>query len=190
MKALLHEIRKCTICADQLPHKPNPIVAFSNSSKLLIIGQAPGRRVHESSVPWDDPSGDQLRKWLNVDKESFYDTEKIALIPMGFCYPGHGKSGDLPPRSECAPAWHQKIMSQLKKVELTLLIGQYAQKYYLGEKFKTNLTDTVKAYEEYLPNLLPMPHPSPRNRIWVRKNEWFEKEIIPFLQEKVALLGI
>ena len=185
MKALLEEIKACTICADLLPHSPNPIVAGSPASKLLIIGQAPGRRVHESSVPWDDPSGNELRRWLDIDKSTFYDSNQIALVPMGFCYPGSAKSGDLPPRPECAEAWHTKLIGELKGVKLTLLIGQYAQKYYLGSSMKRNLTETVRAYAEYWPQFLPLPHPSPRNRIWQKKNEWFEQEIVPLLREKV-----
>lgn len=185
MEALLSEIRSCTICAQHLPQGPRPIVAGSNKSKLLIIGQAPGRRVYESGVPWDDPSGDHLRSWLGIDKDVFYDEDRIALMPMGFCYPGTGKSGDLPPRPECAEHWHQRMIDGLSGVELTLLVGQYAQKEYLGKRFKSNLTDTVKAFKEFEPTYLPLPHPSPRNRIWMKKNEWFELEILPFLKSKI-----
>ncbi len=186
MQELLAEIKGCRICAQHLPHEPRPVVAGSTSAKLLIIGQAPGRRVHESGVPWDDPSGDQLRKWLGIDSELFYDEAQIALMPMGFCYPGSGKSGDLPPRPECAPSWHDQLNTQLKSVKLTLLIGQYAQKYYLKEAFGKNLTETVRNYDSFLPTYLPLPHPSPRNRIWVKRNEWFETELIPKLKERVA----
>lgn len=185
MESLLREIRKCTICSQLLPHDPNPIVAGSPTSTLLIIGQAPGRKVHESSVPWDDASGKELRRWLDVDNSIFYDPDKVALVPMGFCFPGTGKSGDLPPRPECAEAWHAKLVGELKGVKLTLLIGQYALKYYLGSSMKRNLTETVRAYKEYWPQFLPLPHPSPRNRIWQKKNEWFEQEIVPLLREKV-----
>ena len=188
MEALLEEIQGCSICKVFLPHKPRPIVAGSINSRLLIIGQAPGRRVHESGIPWDDPSGDQLRKWLNVEKEVFYDTSKIGLMPMGFCFPGSGKSGDLPPRPECAPTWHERLIKAMSNVELTLLIGQYAQKHYLEKTFKKNLTETVNAFEDYLPNYLPLPHPSPRNRMWIKRNPWFEESLVPNLQERVAKL--
>ncbi len=186
MDGLLKDIRSCTICSEYLPKGPRPIVAGSDKSKLLIIGQAPGRRVHESGIPWDDPSGDHLRSWLSVDKSTFYDEDQIALMPMGFCYPGSGKSGDLPPRPECAEHWHDKMISGLKGVELTLLVGQYAQKHYLQKRFKSNLTETVRSFKDYKPEFLPLPHPSPRNRIWMKKNEWFEKEVLPYLQRRVA----
>ncbi len=188
MDKLLQEIRSCTICAEFLPEGPNPIVAGTEQSSLLIIGQAPGRRVHESGIPWNDPSGDQLRDWLDMDKRTFYDANQVALMPMGFCYPGTGKSGDLPPRPECAPNWHLKLLEALKGVKLTLLVGQYAQKYYLQNRFKTNLTETVRSYLDFTPKFLPLPHPSPRNRIWMKRNEWFGKEVLPYLKEKVKQL--
>lgn len=186
MNTLLDEIRSCTICEEYLPAGPRPIVAGNSKSKILIIGQAPGRRVHESGVPWDDPSGDQLRKWLNMDKDTFYNQDLVALMPMGFCYPGSGKSGDLPPRPECAQHWHQKMIDGLANVKLNLLVGQYAQKYYLGKRFKTNLTETVKSFKEFESEYLPLPHPSPRNRIWMKRNEWFEEEVIPYLKNKLS----
>lgn len=185
MKELLNEIRSCTICKDLLPHSPNPIINASVDSKILIIGQAPGRRVHESGIPWDDPSGDLLRKWLGISDEDFYNEKLIALVPMGFCYPGKGKTGDLPPRPECAEAWHSKLMASLTSVKLTLLVGQYAQKKYLKEKAKSNLTETVRAYKEYLPELIPLPHPSPLNRRWLKKNEWFQHDLVPHMEEIV-----
>lgn len=188
MKVLLSEIRQCRICENSLPHEPNPILSGSPNSKLLIIGQAPGRRVHESSVPWDDPSGRQLRDWLNISDSNFYDPNVTALVPMGFCYPGKGKTGDLPPRKECAEAWHDKVLAALKKVELTILIGQYAQKHYLKQDFKSNLTDTVRTFEDYMPSIIPLPHPSPRNRFWLTKNPWFEVELLPVLKVKVKSL--
>ena len=155
----------------------------SSSSKLVIIGQAPGIRVHESGIPWNDPSGERLREWLNMDKDSFYDTSKVAIVPMGFCYPGTGKSGDLPPRPECAPLWMNKVLSGIKGKPITLLIGQYAQKYFLKERRKKTLTETVQNWREYLPEYLVLPHPSPRNNIWLKKNPWFERDLVPELQK-------
>ncbi|MEQ8904191.1 uracil-DNA glycosylase family protein [Ekhidna sp.] len=163
-------------------HDPRPVVSASAQSKILIIGQAPGRKVHESGVPWDDPSGNNLREWTGLSNEVFYDSKIVALVPMGFCYPGSGKSGDLPPRPECAPLWHEKLLAQCKSIQLTLLIGQYAQKYYLGKNAKKTLTETVRSFKDYLPNYMPLPHPSPRNRIWMKKNPWFEEDLIPELK--------
>ncbi|MEQ9468106.1 MAG: uracil-DNA glycosylase family protein [Ekhidna sp.] len=186
MKALLEEIGSCTVCSSFFLHEPRPVVQASKSSKLLIIGQAPGRKVHESGIPWDDASGRNLRKWLGISDEVFYDEGKVALIPMGFCYPGSGKSGDLPPRPECAPLWHEKLMGHFNSLKLILLVGQYAQKYYLGDTARATLTETVKAYEEYLPRYLPLPHPSPRNQLWIKKNPWFELELLPHLKAQTS----
>lgn len=186
MNRLLTEIKACDICSSSLPLGANPVLQVSITSKLLIIGQAPGSKVHQSGIPWDDASGNQLRKWLNIDKETFYNPDLVALVPMGFCYPGKGASGDLPPRPECAPKWHDVLFKLMKDVELTLLIGQYAQGYYLKERIKQNLTETVRAYKEYLPNYLPLPHPSPRNRFWLTKNPWFEHEVLPILRENAT----
>jgi len=186
MKELLKEIRSCTACSSFFDYKPRPIVHASESNRIVIIGQAPGRRVHASGVPWDDASGKNLRSWLGIPDEIFYNERDIALIPMGFCYPGSGKSGDLPPRPECAPLWHDKLLSECKSVQLTLLIGQYAQKYYLGDKVQSNLTETVKSFQNYLPSYFPLPHPSPRNRIWMKKNPWFEEKVLPELKAMVA----
>ncbi|MFK7782959.1 uracil-DNA glycosylase family protein, partial [Psychroserpens sp.] len=155
-------------------------------SKIVIIGQAPGTKVHQSGIPWDDASGRQLRKWLDVSDEDFYDDTKFAIIPMGFCYPGKGKSGDLPPRTECAPQWHQQLFDEMKDVKLVILIGMYAQKYYLKENAKLTLTETVANYKDYLPKYFVLPHPSPRNRFWLSKNPWFDKEILPMLKSKVS----
>jgi uracil-DNA glycosylase len=185
MKKLLSEICNCKVCLPHLKDGVNPVLTAHSKSKLLIIGQAPGIKVHLSSIPWDDASGDRLRDWLGIDKPTFYDERKIAIIPMGFCYPGKGKSGDLPPRKECAPLWHPKLLAKTKKVELTLLIGQYAQQYYLGETKKKTLTATVQNFQSYLPKYLPLPHPSPRNNIWLKKNPWFAEEVLPVLREKV-----
>jgi uracil-DNA glycosylase len=186
MKRLLEEIRGCTICQAHLPLGPRPIVSLHPKSKILIIGQAPGTKVHASGVPWDDASGKELRRWLGVEPETFYDEKIFALMPMGFCYPGKGTSGDMPPRPECAPQWHKKILNNLKQIELTILIGQYSQAYYLGDRAKDNLTETVRAYKTFLPQFLPLPHPSPRNRIWQKKNAWFEKRVVPELQMLVS----
>lgn len=188
MNQLFEEIKNCKTCDGLLEAGVNPVIAASQSSKIIVIGQAPGRKVHLSGIPWDDQSGDNLRKWLGVDKEVFYDAEKIALIPMGFCYPGKGKSGDLPPRLECAPLWHLRLLSQMKNVKLTLLIGTYAQKYYLGKSAHSTLTETVRNYKVYMPRYLPLPHPSPRNNIWQRKNEWFGEEVLPELKNIVHQL--
>ena len=181
---LLKEIRHCDLCAAHLSEGVNPVLQAHKQTRLLIIGQAPGLRVHKTGVPWEDASGDRLRSWLGLDKAQFYG-ESVALVPMGFCYPGRGKSGDLPPRKECAPAWHEKLLEQLPNVQLTILIGQYAQNYYLPNRKKT-LTATVKNFSEYLPEFLVLPHPSPRNNIWLAKNPWFEQKVIPLLQERVT----
>lgn len=157
-------------------------------ARLLIVGQAPGRRVHETGIPWNDPSGDNLRAWLAMDRAAFYDTSCISIVPAGLCFPGSGKSGDLPPRPECAPLWQPRFRSALPRLELTLLIGQYAQAYYLGEALKENLTETVRGYREYLPEFFPLPHPSPRNRLWLRRNPWFARSVIPALRRRVNAL--
>ncbi len=185
MDQLLTQIRNCSHCTKHLPLGPRPIVAAHPESKIAIIGQAPGTKVHQTGVPWDDPSGKQLRKWLGVTEAQFYDERLFALIPMGFCYPGKGKSGDLPPRPECAPLWHEPLFQNMPNLKLTILIGQYAQRYYLGETMKKNLTETVRNHKSYLPSYVVLPHPSPRNRFWLSKNPWFEEEVLPKLQEKV-----
>ncbi len=182
---LLTDIETCEICKGKFPHNPRPVVSVSEHSKILVIGQAPGTKVHASGIPWDDASGRNLRKWLGVTDEQFYDTNLFGIVPMGFCYPGKGKSGDLPPRPECAPEWHEKILTKLKNVKLTLLIGLYAQAYYLGDARKKTLTETVANFEAYFPDYLPLVHPSPRNGIWMRKNPWFEEKIVPRLQETI-----
>lgn len=182
---LHQEIRACRHCVD-LPLGPNPVVSFSAQSRILIIGQAPGTVVHATGVPWDDKSGSNLREWLGVTDDTFYDTAYFGIVPMGFCYPGKGKSGDLPPRKECAPLWHDRIRQQIPDVKLTLLIGKYAQDYYLKKEMKRNLTETVRHYAEYLPEYFVLPHPSPRNNIWLKRNDWFLKEVIPSLKEVVS----
>lgn len=180
----LHDISHCQLCAQQLTHTPRPVVAAHTKAKLLIIGQAPGTKVHASGIPWDDASGRRLRQWLNIDSNTFYDEEKISIVPMGFCYPGKGRSGDLPPRPECAPQWHELVLSQLPNIQLTLLIGQYAQRYYLKKSYPT-LTENVQRWREHLPQYLALPHPSPRNQIWLKKNPWFEEDVVPALQQKI-----
>ncbi|MFJ3008277.1 uracil-DNA glycosylase family protein [Pseudomonas fluorescens] len=184
LEFLLKDIRKCTLCAEHLPLGPRPVVQASESSRILIVGQAPGRKVHASGVPFDDASGERLRDWMGVSKAIFYDPEVVAIVPMGFCYPGSGKSGDLAPRPECAPAWRERLLSQLTNVELTLVIGQYAQEYHLpGEQ--ANLTELVRNWRTYSDGLLPLPHPSPRNNIWLKRNSWFEEELLPELRLRV-----
>ena len=182
---LLKEVRACTHCAEHLPLGPRPIVRMKRSATLLIIGQAPGTKVHETGLGWNDRSGDRLREWLNVDRDTFYDESRIAIMPMGFCYPGVAKSGgDAPPRPECAPLWHDRLLAMLPNIELTLLIGQYAQARYLGKDKKKTMTETVKAWKEYLPHgFLPLPHPSWRNTGWLKKNPWFDKQILPVLRK-------
>ncbi|WP_041324727.1 uracil-DNA glycosylase family protein [Saccharophagus degradans] len=181
---LINQIRQCRDCEPELPLGARPIVRGAPNAKILIIGQAPGTKVHASGIPWDDASGRRLRQWMGIDDQAFYDESRIAIMPMGFCYPGKGRSGDLPPRPECAPKWHARMLASLPNIQLTLLIGQYAQKYYLKEGF-TNLTDTVKHWEDYLPHYFPLPHPSPRNQIWLKQNPWFEEIAIPELQRRI-----
>ena len=183
--SLLTEVRACTICEAHLALGPRPILQLHPKAKILIAGQAPGRKVHESGVPFDDASGKRLRGWLGVTPEVFYDPEQIALLPMGFCFPGTGKSGDLPPRPECAPAWRKQLLGQLRHLELTLVIGKYAQVYHFGES-SLSLTELVKSWSTYWPNKVPLPHPSPRNNIWLRRNPWFEAELLPSLQKRVS----
>jgi uracil-DNA glycosylase len=186
METLLTAIRSCAICKEHLPLGPNPIVTAHPDARVIIIGQAPGTKVHKTSIPWDDPSGKQLRKWLNCDTETFYDPTKVSLVPMGFCYPGKGKTGDLPPRPECAPEWHEQLLSKMPNIQLIILIGMYSQKYYLKGTAKKTLTETVRNYEEYAPKIIPLPHPSPRNRFWLTKNPWFDVEVVPMLKSAFA----
>lgn len=186
LKILMSEIRQCTECADDLPYGPRPVLAAGAQASMLIIGQAPGIRVHKSGVPWDDPSGERLRDWMGMTFDTFYDSTKVAIVPMGFCYPGTGKSGDLPPRKECAKLWHGQLLPLLTEVKLTLLIGQYAQRYVLADRRKSNLTETVKAWREFTPEYLPLPHPSPRNNIWLKKNDWFTGDVLPYLKRRVC----
>jgi len=188
LDSLLTEIRACRQCESTLPLGPRPILRAQTSARLLIVGQAPGTRVHETGIPWNDPSGNRLRDWLNLDRDTFYDESHIAIVPMGFCYPGKGSSGDLPPRPECRASWHPRLLPLLNQVELTLLIGSYAQAYYLGDRRKATLTETVRAWRDYGPAFIPLPHPSPRNQLWLRRNPWYEAELVPVLQARIRPL--
>lgn len=179
---LVDRVKACQICEGKLPLGPRPVFSIHPKSKILIIGQAPGTKVHATGVPWNDPSGEELRRWLNVDRDTFYNPEIFGIMPMGFCYPGRGKSGDLPPMPECAPNWHGQLKNLMPEISLSLLIGSYAQGYYLKDRMKQNLTETVRAFEEYLPEFFPLVHPSPRNRLWMKRNPWFEEKVIPELQ--------
>lgn len=185
LTTLLREVRSCTICAAQLPHGPRPVLQLHGEARILVAGQAPGRRVHESGIPFDDASGDRLRDWLGLSRERFYDPRSVAILPMGFCFPGSGRAGDLPPRPECAPAWRASLLRQLHALQLTLVIGQYAQAYHWPESGRS-VTDTVRAWREHWPETVPLPHPSPRNNLWLRRNPWFESELLPPLRERVA----
>jgi uracil-DNA glycosylase len=183
---LLRQVRACTHCAKHLPLGPNPVLHVGGKAKLLVIGQAPGTRVHKTGIPWNDPSGDNLRAWLGMTRDEFYDENNLAIMPMGFCYPGRKGSGDAPLRPECAPLWHEKVRALLPDIKLTLLIGNYAQAGYLKDRRKATLGETVKAWREYRKDgFIPLVHPSPRNRIWMKRNPWFEKEIVPALRKEV-----
>lgn len=186
LKSLLTEIRACRICEAHLPLGPRPVLVADVSAPILIAGQAPGTKVHASGIPWDDPSGDRLRDWLGVDKETFYNPKYFAIVPQGFCYPGKlAKGGDAPPRPECAQTWHPRLIPLLEKVKLTLAVGQYAHKYYLSSARKKTLTETVASHRNYAPDFLPLPHPSWRVVGWMKKNDWFEWEVIPELRVRV-----
>jgi uracil-DNA glycosylase len=186
---LLQEIRRCRICAAHLPLGPRPVLRVRPSARLLIIGQAPGTKVHASGIPWNDRSGDRLRDWLAVDRDVFYDERRVAVMPMGFCYPGvDANGGDLPPRPECAPRWHAQVLARLPRIELMLLVGSYAQAYYLGKQRRATMSETVQAWRDYAPDYLPLPHPSWRNTGWLKRNPWFERELVPELRARVHAL--
>jgi uracil-DNA glycosylase len=187
-EALLAEVRACRICAESLPLGPRPVLQFNPQARILIVGQAPGRKVHETGVPFNDPSGDRLRRWLGVARETFYDDTRIALLPMGFCYPGTGKSGDLPPRLECAATWRSALLAKLAQVQLTLVLGRHALDWHLPEAAGQSLNTVVERWRESWPRLLVLPHPSPRNIAWFKRHAWFEAEIIPALQARVKTI--
>lgn len=208
LEKLFEEIRRCELCKDQLPKGPKPIIRGSKTSRLLIIGQAPGVRVHNSGIPFNDPSGDRLRSWLGLSKDTFYNEDLVAIMPMGLCYPGTGQRGDLPPQKECAPQWHKQVLNHLPERQLTLLVGSYAQKYYLKPHYK-NMTAALRQWQEAINNKtsgldttqlntinktiydqesimrVPMPHPSPRNNLWLKNHPWFEEEILPSIRQEV-----
>ncbi len=187
LPTLLADVRACTICAEDLPSGPRPVLQVGSNARILIAGQAPGRRVHESGIPFDDPSGDRLRGWMGLSREQFYDGDLVAILPMGFCYPGTGRSGDLAPRPECAAAWRDRILAHLTEVRLTLVIGQYAQAWHLGTAAQ-GVTTVVADWRSRWPQVLPLPHPSPRNNRWLRTNPWFEAEVLPALNDRVRML--
>ncbi len=188
LDSLLKAVRACRHCAVHLPHGPRPIVQAGSNARLLIIGQAPGARVHASGIPWDDASGDRLREWLQVDKATFHDPQRVAIIPMGYCYPGKGASGDLPPRRECAQLWLDRLLASLPAIELTLLVGQYAQRHFLGAQAGAGVGATVAEFARFAPRYLPLPHPSPRNVAWFKRNPWFEGALLPILRNRARRL--
>ncbi|MBZ0106520.1 MAG: uracil-DNA glycosylase family protein [Sulfuricella denitrificans] len=188
LESLLDQIRACRVCEAHLPLGPKPVLRAAANAHLMIVGQAPGRRAHETGIPWNDPSGDRLRLWLNMSREMFYNEQRIAIIPTAFCYPGTGANGDLPPCPECAPLWHPQLRARLPQVRLTLLVGSHAQAYYLGRHRKKTLRATVQAWQEYQPEFFPLPHPSPRNQRWFKLNPWFEQDVLPALRRRVDAL--
>jgi uracil-DNA glycosylase len=183
---LLAEVAACAVCAPHLPLGPHPILQVSSGARLLIAGQAPGRTVHQRGVPFDDRAGDALRAWLGLDRAIFYDPERVAILPIGFCYPGRGRGGDLPPRPECAPLWQARLLAQMPSLRLTLLLGRHAQRHHLGGRCKPSLTETVRSFRDYLPAHFPLPHPSPRNRPWLQRHPWFGQQVLPALRAEVA----
>lgn len=188
LEQLLAEVRSCRACESHLPHGPRPVVQVGSSARILIVGQAPGAKVHESGIPFDDASGKKLRSWMGIGPEVFYDPAQIAIIPMGYCYPGRGQGGDLPPRKECAELWLDSLLKELPQVELTLLIGLHAQKHFLGPRRRSTLTETVTAWTDYAPRYFPLPHPSPRNIPWFQRHPWFEEQLVPVLRAGIAAL--
>lgn len=185
LERLLVDVRACTLCAARLPQRPRPVLQIGRAARILIASQAPGRKVDRSGVPFDDASGDRLRQWMGIDRATFYDPDIVAILPMGFCYPGRAGSGDLPPRPECAPAWRSRLMSHLPALQLTLVIGQHALAWHLGPSARRTLTETVRFWREYGPAMLPLPHPSPRNNLWLQRHPWFERDVVPALRSRV-----
>ena len=185
LESLLEQVRACKLCAGHLPLGPRPVLQMHASARILIAGQAPGRKVHATGIPFDDASGDRLRTWLGVSRDVFYDARQVAIVPMGFCYPGTGKSGDLPPRLECAPAWRAPLLARLKNIKLTLVIGQYAQAHHLPDA-AASVTASVQSWREHWPRVVPLPHPSPRNNLWLKRNPWFEADLLPQLRSRVS----
>ena len=185
---LLRKVRACTLCAAHLPQPPRPVLQAGSAARILIASQAPGRKVQHSGIPFDDASGERLRGWLGIDKDVFYDPHTVAILPMGFCFPGTGGAGDLPPRPECAPAWRTQLLAHMPHIQLTLVVGQYAQAWHLKREARATLTETVRAWRDYGPHILPLPHPSPRNNLWLRRNPWFEEEVLPVLRARVQAL--
>ncbi len=188
LSSLLQDIGRCDLCASHLPLGPRPVLRASPSARILVAGQAPGIRVHETGIPFNDPSGDRLRQWMGIDRDTFYDDSRIAIIPMGFCYPGSAERGDLPPRPECARQWHSRLLPLLPDIELTLAIGAYAHRFHLGSTRRKSLTETVRCWRDYQPGVIPLPHPSPRNNGWLKQNPWFQAELMPVVAERVAVL--
>ena len=189
LDALLAAVRNCRACEAHLPLGPRPVLRAGEGARILVVGQAPGVRVHTTGIPWDDQSGERLRAWMGVDKSAFYNESRIAIIPMGYCYPGRGNSGDLPPRRECAAPWLHQLLARLPRIELTLLIGQYAQRHFLGSRRKSSLAETTWAWREYGPQYIPLPHPSPRNQPWIKRHPWFERQLVPVLRARIKALS-
>jgi uracil-DNA glycosylase len=188
LDALLTAVRGCRACEAHLPLGPRPVLRAGKTARILVVGQAPGVRVHTTGIPWADPSGERLRAWMGVDTDVFYDESRIAIIPMGYCYPGRGNGGDMPPRRECASLWLDHLLAKLPQIELTLLIGQYAQRHFLASRRKPSLAETAKAWREYAPQYIPLPHPSPRNQPWFKRHVWFEEQLVPMLQSRIKTL--
>ena len=188
LEVLLEAVRDCRACEPHLPLGPRPILRAGETARILVVGQAPGARVHTTGIPWDDPSGERLRAWMGVGEDIFYDESRIAIIPMGYCYPGRGNGGDMPPRRECATLWLDHLLAKLPKIELTLLVGQYAQHHFLPSRRKPSLAETVRAWQEYAPLYIPLPHPSPRNQPWFKRHVWFEDQLAPMLRTRVKTL--
>ncbi len=186
LSQLLLDIRACRVCEPELPLGARPVLIADARARILVAGQAPGTRVHATGIPWNDASGQRLREWLGLEPEVFYDPARLAIVPMGFCYPGTGKSGDLPPRAECWKLWHDRIFALLPRLELRIVIGRYAQAYHLAGRTRGSLTETVAAWREFAPALYPLPHPSPRNQMWLKRNPWFTEELLPDLRATVA----